>query len=184
MKNFKLNKFNFTNCDYFAYILILVGVIFRLLPHPANFTPIGAIALFSGAKLSRSRALFIAITAMLISDIFLGFHTTMPYVYGSFILIIFLGSWLKNHFNILNTALTAISGSLIFFVITNFGVWLHFNLYPHTISGIIACYVAAIPFYRNTLAGDLIYSTVFFGVFELVRFYLSHHLKSQLINNS
>ncbi|MDO8513227.1 MAG: hypothetical protein Q7S37_01885 [bacterium] len=153
---------------YIIYGLIAIGVVARLLPHPANFAPISALALFSGAYLSRRNAIIIPLAAMLISDIFLGFHIIMPYVYTSFLIVALLGVYLKNNIKFRNIFALSLSGSLIFFIITNFGVWLQSGMYPHTLTGLASCFTLAIPFYRNTLLGDLVYTTAFFGIYAFV----------------
>jgi len=141
--------------------IILLAVAARLIPHAPNFSPIGGLALFSGANFKNKFSFLIPILAMLISDIFLGFHKTIPYVYLSFIIIFFIGRNIKiiKWQNLLSASLIS---SILFFVITNFGVWLNFNMYPKTINGLIQCYVMGIPFFRNTLISDLFYSFSFF----------------------
>ena len=150
-----------------AVILILFAAFSRLIPHPANFTPIAAIALFSGAYLGKKYFLIIPIAAMLIGDIFLGFHSTMFWVYGSFAVIAVIGLWLKSRKNVGYIFGTTVVSSIIFFIITNFGVWAS-GYYGYTLNGLIECYTMAIPFFRNSIAGDLIYVTAMFGIYELV----------------
>ena len=141
--------------------IILLAVVARLVPHAPNFSPIGGLALFSGANFNNKFSFLIPILAMLISDIFLGFHKTIPYVYVSFVIIFLIGRKMK--FNKWQNLLSAsLISSIIFFIITNFGVWLNFNMYPKTVDGLIQCYVMAIPFFRNTLLSDLVYSFSFF----------------------
>lgn len=149
-------------------VIILTAVSMRLLPHPANFAPIAAMALFGGTYLSKRYAVLIPISAMIISDFFLGFHATMPYVYASFLISVLIGMWIRNHKSAKNVITGTLASSILFFIITNFGVWLVGGLYPKTLQGALECYVLAIPFFRNTLAGDLFYATVFFGGFELI----------------
>lgn len=149
--------------------VILAAAASRLLPHPPNFTPIAALALFGGASFTdRHLAFLIPLAAMLLSDVILGFHALMPVVYGSFGLIVLIGMWLRRRrrapLAILGAAFT---GSITFFVLTNFGVWALGSMYPRTVGGLIAAYVAAIPFFRNTLLGDLFYVAVLFGGFAL-----------------
>jgi hypothetical protein len=103
---------------------------------------------------------------MFLSDIFLGFHGTMPYVYGSFILTGLVGIWLREHKNFKNIVLATIFSSVLFFIITNFGVWLEGRLYQANMSGLIEAYAMAIPFFRNTIMGDLFYVALFFGSYE------------------
>jgi uncharacterized BrkB/YihY/UPF0761 family membrane protein len=141
--------------------IILLAVVARLVPHPANFAPIGGLALFSGTNFKNKFSFLIPMLAMLISDIFLGFHATMPFIYLSFFIIYFIGRNTKiNKWQ--NLLLVSLISSILFFIITNFGVWLYFNTYPKTIEGLIQCYMMGIPFFRNTLLSDLLYSFSFF----------------------
>jgi len=148
-------------------IIILFAVILRLIPHVPNFAPISGMALFGGVYLNKKYALLAPLIAMFSSDIFLGFHGTMLYVYGSFILTGLVGIWLREHKNFKNIVLATVFSSVSFFVITNFGVWLEGRLYPANLSGLIGAYVMAIPFFRNTIMGDLFYAALFFGSYEL-----------------
>lgn len=150
----------------------------RLLPHLPNFTPIAATALFGGTYLNKKYAFIVPLLAMFISDIFLGFHATMPYVYGSFILTGAIGVWLKNHKNAKNVFGAAMLSSVLFFLITNFGVWVQ-GAYPRDISGLLQSYVMGIPFFRNTILGDLSYTGIFFGCFELVQLLVMKHSLSR-----
>ncbi len=149
-------------------LIIAIAVVLRLIPHPANFAPIGAMALFGGAYLNKKYALAVPLLAMFVSDLFLGFHNTMGFVYGSFLFIGILGLWLRRHKNVRNVIGAAFVSSILFFLITNLGVWLVSNIYPKTVAGLIECYIAAIPFFRNTLVGDLFYTAMFFFGYELV----------------
>ena len=150
-----------------AAVLIVIAAFSRLLPHPANFTAIAGIALFGGVYLDRRFAFIVPIAAMLISDYFIGFYSGMYWVYGSFVLIVLLGLWLKDHKRPLYIAGGTIAGSILFFVVTNFGVWMTSgSMYAPTWSGLVECYVAAIPFFRNTLSGDVFFVAVMFGAYE------------------
>jgi len=157
-----------------ALLFILIGVSLRLLPHTPNFTPIAAVALFGGVYFSKKIALILPLVAMLISDIFIGFYEPklMFFVYGSFVLSVVLGFWLKKHKNWYMVGGSAILSSILFFLITNFAVWAFTPWYAKTLSGIYQCYLMALPFFRNTLIGDLFYATVFFGAYELAVFCL------------
>jgi len=150
-------------------IFILLAVILRLIPHIPNVAPIAAMALFGGVYLNKWYALLVPLVAMFLSDIFLGFHASMPMVYGSFLITGFLGLWLKNHKSLPIIALTSVTSSLIFFLLTNFNFWYVTPLYPKTFSGMIEAYVMAVPFFRNTIIGDLLYTGVLFGSYELVQ---------------
>ena len=147
--------------------VVLLGLLARLVPHPPNFVPINAIGLFSGSKFGKAMAIILPLLIMLISDLFLGFHKTMIFVYFSLFLTILLGS-IIGKFNIKKLFIFSLLSSLIFFIITNFGVWLLFDMYPRTILGLINCYAMAIPFFWNTLLGDLFYTYVVFYGYSFV----------------
>ena len=153
--------------------MILAAAAFRLMPHPPNFAPIGAMAIFGGACFASRRAAFVVpLAAMFLSDLAigllsgnlsLGLHRLLPVVYGSFALMVCLGFWLRTRRTVAPIAGATLAGSVLFFVLTNLGVWAFGALYPKTWDGLVACYVAAIPFFRNTLLGDAVYATVLFG---------------------
>lgn len=152
--------------------ITLAAAATRLLPHPPNFTPIAAMALFGGCYFASRRAAFgVTLTAMFLSDLLLGygFHPVLPFVYGSFALTGCLGLWVRRRRTLLTIGSTALAGSVLFFVVTNFGVWVQGDLYPRTSEGLVRCYIAAIPFFRNTLAGDAFYTVVLFGGFALAQ---------------
>ncbi|HAM71874.1 MAG TPA: hypothetical protein DCM86_09550, partial [Verrucomicrobiales bacterium] len=137
---------------------------FRLLPHPWNMTPVGAIALFGGATLPGRRAAWVIPTViLLLGDLVLGFHRLMPFVYGSFALNVGLGLGMRQGWTAGGVMVRSLVGSLVFFLITNFGNWACFDTYPKTPAGLLACYGAGLPFLRNGVAGDLLYSAVLFG---------------------
>jgi hypothetical protein len=147
---------------------ILAAAALRLVPHPPNFSPIDAMALFSGAYLGRRWLAFAApLGALLLSDALLGFYQGMEFQYVSVALIVLLGWFALPKVSVLRLAGAAVAGSALFFAITNFGTWLTSGMYPQTLSGLGACYVAAIPFYQNTLAGDLVYTALLFGGFAV-----------------
>lgn len=149
--------------------MVLAAVASRLLPHPVNVAPVTALALFGAVNFSRGQAFLVPLAAMFLSDLVLGFHSTIGWVYGSFALIVCVGFWMKNHHGVLPLLASSLAGSVLFFVVTNFGVWMSDGMYPRTLEGLAACYVAAIPFFRNTVLGDLGYVGVLFGVFELLQ---------------
>lgn len=154
-----------------ALFLIFLGAILRLLPHPPNLAPIAGIALFGGVYLSKKIALILSILAMLISDYFLGFYqfSLMAFVYLSFLITVFLGIYLKKNKKWYTVLGGALSGSILFFLLTNFAVWTFTGWYQKSFAGLVECYAMAMPFFRNTIAGDLFYVVLFFGAFELVR---------------
>ena len=154
-------------------LIIIAAVLLRLVPHEPNVAPIGAMALFGGVYLTKKQALILPLLTMFISDIFLGFHSTMPWVYGSFLLTVAIGLFLKNKTNPTNIFAASIVSSILFYLITNFGVWFSGTMYPKTMSGLMQSYIMAIPFFRNTLLGDLVYNAIFFGGYALIKSYLN-----------
>lgn len=159
--------------------ILFAAALSRLLPHPYNFTPIGAIALFGGAYFSRKLfAFIIPLGALLISDALIGFHDAMYSVYGSFILIVVLGMGILKKVTIWRLMGSAILSSILFFLITNFAVWYGSpDFYPPTFAGLGTCYLAGIQFYQqnifgnlffNTVMGDLFYTSLLFGAYKIL----------------
>ena len=158
----------FMNKPRFAVLIgmILVATLMRLIPHPPNFTPLTAMALFGGACFADKRLAFLVpLMALFLSDLVLPADALMPVVYGSFALIVCLGFWLRRQRNATRVIGASIAGAVIFFILTNFGAWAvdTLHLYPKTMSGLIDCYVMAIPFFGNTLISSLLYSALLFG---------------------
>ena len=168
--------------------IIAVAALSRLIPHPWNFTPIAGIGLFGAAYFSKkSWAFIIPFAALFISDLLVnniyypiffpefykGFTLLTSgwyYIYGSFALIILLGFFSLKKINILSLLGTSLLASILFFLVTNFGVWLtNPALFAQSPAGLMAAYVAGIPFFWNTLAGDLFYVAVMFGSYELIK---------------
>jgi hypothetical protein len=150
--------------------LIIVAALTRLVPdRPPNFSPIEAMALFAGAVFaSRYVAVLVPLAAMLISDAVIGFHSGMWLVYACMALIALAGSGLKGRISALRVLGYGLGAALFFFVVTNFAVWAGSGMYAQTLDGLIECYVAAIPFFRNQIAGVLVYSTILFGAHALL----------------
>ena len=154
--------------------IVLAAAAMRMIPHAPNFTPIMAIALFGGAYFANKKAAFaVPLAAMYLSDLFLGFDGSMPFVYGSFALTVCLGLMIQGRYSPLRIGGAALAGSILFFIITNMGVWITGNLYPMTAQGLLTCYIAAIPFFRNTLMGDMVYILFLFGGFAFAQRYFS-----------
>jgi len=151
-------------------ILVTLGAVFRLLPHPWNFTPIAAITLFSGVYLGKRYAILVPILAMFFSDIFLGFYEwkLMLAVYGSFALVGLIGLAIKKQKSLETILAGSLTASILFFLITNFAIWQFTSWYPKTLPGLIQCFILALPFFRNTLLGDLFFTGILFGAYELV----------------
>src|SRR4051794_10307381 len=147
---------------------ILGAAALRLVPHPPNFAPIAAMALFSGAYLPRRALTFAApLAALFLSDLVLGFYHGMATVYFATGLIVLIGWWVSSRRSIVRIAAAALASSILFFILTNLGMWAFSGFYPRTAAGLAACYVAAIPFFQNTLAGDLFFTGLLFGGFAL-----------------
>ena len=152
--------FNKTQVVIISFIVI--AIIFRLVPHLPNVTPVTAAALFSGVYFANKKYAFITpLIIMFISDLFLGFSGITIFVYAAFILISYIGFSSKKI-----TIKTILISSISFFLITNFGVWL--MAYPKTLNGLIECYTLAIPFFRNSLIGDFFFAGIMYFSFEFI----------------
>jgi hypothetical protein len=148
--------------------IIALAAALRIAPHPWNFTPVGAMALFSGAVIKNRRLAFVVpLLALFLGDIFIGFHKLMPIVYASFLVSVAIGFWLRDRRTAGRITAATLAGAIQFFLVTNFAVWAFGLTYPRTTAGLIACYAAGIPFFWNTLAGDAVYAVLFFGTFAL-----------------
>lgn len=159
-----------------ALLLIIIAALTRLLPHPPNFTPLAAMGLFGAAYLQRRwLALFVPFAALFLTDLFLnnviysayftGFTwITSFYIYVAMGLVVLIG-WLTFQKSVTATRVigASLSGSLVFFLVSNFGTWAQTALYPKTVGGLMACYTAGLPFLGNTLLGDFVFSAVLFG---------------------
>ena len=169
--------------------MIVVGaVLLRLIPHVPNFAPIGAIGLFGGVYLNKKYAVLVLFAALVISDYLLLYvnpfspspidfsriysplslvHTTTVFVYLSFFIYFMIGKWIARNKNFGTVVFGSLVGSILFFLITNFGVWA-VGMYSRSLDGLITSYIMGLPFFRGTLFGDLFYTAVFFGGYELV----------------
>ena len=144
--------------------LVLAAALSRLLPHPPNFSPVEATALFAGAMLARRHlAVVVPILAMALSDAILGWHALLPVVYACMALMALAGGLLRDRVSVTGVAGLSVASVLFFFAVTNFMVWLTQGMYPMTGAGLVACYVAALPFLQNQLAGVAFYGLVLFG---------------------
>jgi hypothetical protein len=160
-----------------ALALIVLAAALRIAPHPWNFTPVGAMALFSGATLKDRRLAFaFPLLALFAGDLFVGFYklSVMLTVYASFLASVLIGLWLRDRRTVARIGLATLLGATQFFLVTNFAVWQFLGGYPHNPSGLLACYIAGIPLFWNTLAGDAVYAALLFGGFALAeRFFPS-----------
>lgn len=164
-------------------LMVLLAAFSRLLPHPPNFAPIGAMALFGAAYFSqRYLSFLIPIISMWLADLvlnnvvysqyfdhFVWFYQGFYWTYGAFILIGLIGFVALKRVKIQNLILASLSASIIFFLLSNFGVWASTTMYPKDFSGLITCYAAGLPFFKNTVMGDFVYTGVLFGAFELAQ---------------
>jgi hypothetical protein len=155
-----------------AISLTVLGAVARLLPHPPNFAPVGATSLFAGARLPRWQAYLIPLVALAVTDPilspFYGFQPYSKYLlfsYLSVLISVWLGRRLRNTESISRIAAVTVLNSIQFYLITNFGSWLWFQAYPRTAAGLASCYIAAIPFFGWTLASDVLYTGVLFGLY-------------------
>lgn len=173
-----MDKRSITPRIVFIASTIIIAAAMRLVPHWPNFTPIAAIALFGGATLNRKwLAFLIPISAMLISDVIIGFHNYVAAVYISFAITVFMGMNISRSMKAYKIGLTSVASSLLFFIITNFAVWYGSPFYPQSISGLMECYAAGLPFFNNGslgisflmngLVGDLFYNGILFGALYL-----------------
>ncbi|HSX42955.1 MAG TPA: DUF6580 family putative transport protein [Candidatus Saccharimonadales bacterium] len=150
-----------------ACALIAVAVCLRLLPHPANFAPVAAIALFGGTVLPRYIAPWVPLGAMATSDLFLGFYDIISITWACYVLIALASSqWLQRP-TVRRVGVMTLLASLFFFVATNFAVWAAGTMYTHDLAGLVQCYELALPFFRGTLVSDLVYTASLFGLYAL-----------------
>ena len=178
MKNQKIN------IRFGVLSLLVLGAAFsRLIPHPPNFAPIGAMALFGAAYFSRKGiALIIPIVAMWLSDLYLNnvvygqyfdhfvwFYQGFYWTYGAFVVIGLMGFAILKTVKVQLVLVGSLSASILFFLLSNFGVWFSGNMYSNDINGLITCYTAGLPFFKNTIIGDLVYCGVLFGAFEFAQ---------------
>jgi len=143
----------------FISIILALG---RIIPHPPNFTPILATAIYTPYMVNdKWIAVLIPLSAMFIADIIIGFHPYMLWVYGAIGLSTLISSWsMRFNKKYIQLGVMAILSSILFFIITNFAVWAIWDYYPKTIDGLIICYIKAIPFFQNTLLGTIIYTAI------------------------
>ena len=160
----------------FCIVLILAGVLFRMVPHAPNFTPMLTIALMSGLYFKNKFSILLPIGIMLISDLFIGSHAILPWIYFSFLIIYFLGRLIKD--NSLHVLLGSIGGSILFFIISNFGVWINGG-YTYSIEGLVTCYMMAVPFFKNTLISTVLFSGIFYSIHHLFRLLSFRYQESQ-----
>lgn len=149
--------------------LVIAAAMLRIIPHPPNFAPVAAMALFAGAHLADKRIAFLLpLAAMGLSDIVIGFHDGILLVYVCMCITVAIGIQMRGKLGVLTVAGGALLSAVVFFAVTNFGVWLSSGMYPLTAGGLAACYAAAIPFFQYTIAGNLFYAALLFGGYALI----------------
>ena len=154
---------------YFGLGLIILLAFSRLIPHPPNFTPILGMAVFSGAIINKKIvAYLVPLAAMLLSDLYLGFHSGMPIIYFTLAICVLIGTFIESRVTILNSILGITAGVLVFYLITNFTVWYGSGMYENSFSGLITCYVMGLPFLQNTFISSLIYGMGAFLIYEVI----------------
>lgn len=178
------NRKNFSRPKFWIVlaVILVIGAVRVFLADVPNIAPVAAMALFGGAYFFNKRMAFlIPLAVMFLSDLalevlyltglrqFAGFHAAMPYVYAGFALMVFIGTFLKNKTRPLPVFGAGLLSSVLFFVISNFGVWASGTIYPLNLGGLVECYTMAIPYFRYTLLGDMLFVAVFFGGFELLK---------------
>jgi len=155
--------------SWLVLALLAAGVLSRLVPHPPNVTPLTAIALFGATYLSRRWGILLPLAIVMISDAFLGGDWLLVFNWTAFALVGLLAGRIRRHPAPGRILSTTLIGSLLFFLVTNFGVWLGSGMYPHTAAGAQHCFIAALPFFRNMVAGDLVYTAALFTGYALLR---------------
>lgn len=165
-------------------LYIFIGLLARLIPHPANFTPIDNLCLFSGAKLKRGTAILTMFTCLIISDLLLSvvrgyapFGAWSLFNYSAYLVMILAGSSLKNKSSFKTLFVYTVCAAFGFWVWTNFGSWLFgFSglIYPKTLTGLLSCYTVALPFLRNAVLGNLVWMFIIFGLYEKINSLQKH----------
>lgn len=161
-------------------LIVVLLALSRLVKHPYNFTPVAAMALFAGCYLRKQWGILLPMLGMLLSDYFIGFYDwkLMAVVYVGIGVSFYIGWFLQNRVRWYSVAPSVLTASVFFFITSNLAVWLFYAWYPHTLSGLRECFILALPFFRNTLVGDLVYSGAIFGAYELaVRYSARRALK-------
>ncbi len=153
-----------------SYLVVLLAVLTRFIPHMPNFSPVFAALLFGGAHLRRRDAIWFPLALLAASDVVL---TTLVYrmrldwwqsiTWLGFAVVALMGYWVRKRETVGRIGVAALAGPTAFFLISNFGVWLGWRMYPATWDGLITCYVAGLPFYRNSLVSSVAYTALLFG---------------------
>lgn len=146
--------------------LVFLGILWRLTPHIPNFAPVSALALLGGMTLGWRKSIVVVLAAVAVSDFLIGFYPGMQWTWLGFGLIACLGMLIKNVSLAWRIPLGAFGASVLFFLVSNFGTWIASGMYSLDISGFIQCYIVALPFFRATLASDLLFTTLLLSAYE------------------
>ncbi len=159
-----------------TYLIVLAAVVARFAPHPPNFSPVFAALLFGGACLKKRDSIWFPVTLLAASDFLLttqiyGMRFGWYYLldWAGFAAVALIGWRLRGHLSVRKILAASLAGPTVFFLISNFAVWLGGRLYPPTWAGLAECYVAALPFYANSLIAGVLFSGILFGGFEFYR---------------
>ena len=159
-----------------AYLIVLLAVLARFAPHAPNFSPVFGALLFGGARLKGRDAIWFPMALLALSDIVLTtqvYHLrldwTEPALLAAFASVALIGRWLRERVSVRTVLAASLVGAVAFFLISNFGVWLGDQIYPRNLAGLAACYIAALPFFGNSLAASLLYGGLLFGAWEVWR---------------
>lgn len=158
---------------FLSILLVLVAVVGRLIPHPWNMTPVGAAAIFAGVHIGKRAAVLVPLLGMLVGDIFLGFYSLplLLVVYLSMIMSGLLSYSTRNERGVGMFIARPIASATLFYLMTNVAVWMFGTMYPHTAPGLLASFIAGVPFYGHQVFGDILYVSLFFGLYEWMRRY-------------
>ncbi|MGD1845855.1 MAG: DUF6580 family putative transport protein [Salibacteraceae bacterium] len=170
-----------------GFVFIALIVLARVMPHLPNFTPVAAAGLFLAFAFGRKVGIAVVGLGMVVTDLFFagGYQMglmisvyiglMLPVVFGPFLHRLYhsnadIATWKRGIMRTLQIGGLATAGAVIFFLVSNFGVWFFSSIYPATVEGLVSCYVMALPFFKNSLMGDLFYSGAFFGIYYLLQF--------------
>lgn len=158
---------------FLVVLLIAVSVVGRLIPHPWNMTPVGAAAIFAGVHLGKRAAILVPLLGVLIGDMFIGFYSAplLFSVYGSMVAMGLLSYYTRGTRGVGIFFARPIAAATLFFLVTNFAVWMFGVMYPHTLAGLMMSYIAGIPFFGHQVLGDVLYVSFFFGLYAWVMRY-------------
>jgi hypothetical protein len=165
-----------------AFAILFFGIMSRIFIHWPNFTPVIALALFGGLYLGKMRGWITPLLLMVVSDLIIGLHAIVFFTWGSIVLIALLGHQMRGRKNAATLLGTGVLAAVIYFFITNFGAWL--VMYPKTAAGFVSCYVAAIPFFRNSLLSTVVYTALFCGLYEAVSFSVKNTRFAAILSSS